>query len=211
MVDPADPLPPADEREHLLDALADLVDARGFEHFVSSPIVRPAVEFFPDAWTPDVHGVHRLAMRLLRNAGLDDLQVEVEIFAEGEVPEGDPLVRSERHQGAAAWFAGIHDGVVLFGANVQQLGDPLGVTAAMAHETAHAFRCAHALEEEDLLTEEQLTDLTTVYLGFGVLTTNTLEQAIDRAGAKGGNKGFDAAMTAIEMANLLRRMRERPS
>jgi 6,7-dimethyl-8-ribityllumazine synthase len=48
-------------------------------------------------------------------------------------------------------------------------------------------------------------------VAFGVLTTNTLEQAIDRAGAKGGNKGFDAAMTAIEMANLLRRMRERPS
>ncbi len=41
-------------------------------------------------------------------------------------------------------------------------------------------------------------------MGFGVLTTNTVEQAIDRAGAKAGNKGFDAAMTAIEMANLLR-------
>jgi len=40
----------------------------------------------------------------------------------------------------------------------------------------------------------------------GVLTTNTLEQAIDRAGGKAGNKGFDAAMTAIEMANLLRRL-----
>ncbi len=37
---------------------------------------------------------------------------------------------------------------------------------------------------------------------FGVLTTETLEQAIDRAGAKGGNKGWDAAMTAIEMADL---------
>ena len=47
-----------------------------------------------------------------------------------------------------------------------------------------------------------------VPVAFGVLTTNTLEQAIDRAGAKGGNKGFDAAMTAVEMANLLRRLRE---
>ncbi len=48
---------------------------------------------------------------------------------------------------------------------------------------------------------------TGVPIAFGVLTTNTLEQAIDRAGAKGGNKGFDAAMTAIEMANLLRSLR----
>lgn len=42
---------------------------------------------------------------------------------------------------------------------------------------------------------------------FGVLTCDTLEQAIDRAGAKSGNKGFDAAMTAVEMGNLMRRLR----
>lgn len=39
---------------------------------------------------------------------------------------------------------------------------------------------------------------------FGVLTTDTIEQAIERAGTKAGNKGFEAAMSAIEMANLLR-------
>jgi 6,7-dimethyl-8-ribityllumazine synthase len=42
---------------------------------------------------------------------------------------------------------------------------------------------------------------------FGVLTTETLEQAINRAGAKAGNKGFDAAMTAVEMASLIRSLR----
>ena len=41
---------------------------------------------------------------------------------------------------------------------------------------------------------------------FGVLTCDTLEQAINRAGAKAGNKGFDAAVTAIEMVNLLRQL-----
>ena len=51
---------------------------------------------------------------------------------------------------------------------------------------------------------------TGVPVAFGVLTTNTLEQAIDRAGAKGGNKGFDAAMTAIEMASLMRVLRQEP-
>jgi 6,7-dimethyl-8-ribityllumazine synthase len=45
-------------------------------------------------------------------------------------------------------------------------------------------------------------------VAFGVLTTNTIEQAIDRAGGKSGNKGFDAAMTAIEMADLMRRLRK---
>lgn len=41
---------------------------------------------------------------------------------------------------------------------------------------------------------------------FGVLTTETIEQAIERAGTKAGNKGFDAATSAIEMANLLRQI-----
>jgi 6,7-dimethyl-8-ribityllumazine synthase len=49
---------------------------------------------------------------------------------------------------------------------------------------------------------------TGVPIGFGVLTTNTVEQAVDRAGVKGGNKGFDAALSAIEMANLMRRLRQ---
>lgn len=39
---------------------------------------------------------------------------------------------------------------------------------------------------------------------FGIITSDTLEQAIDRAGTKSGNKGYDAAVTAIEMANLMK-------
>ncbi len=41
---------------------------------------------------------------------------------------------------------------------------------------------------------------------FGVLTTDTIEQAIERAGTKAGNKGFEAAMSAIEMADLLKKL-----
>ena len=56
----------------------------------------------------------------------------------------------------------------------------------------------------------QAAAMTGVPVAFGVLTTNTLEQAIDRAGAKGGNKGYDAAMTAVEMANLMRKLHQVP-
>ena len=45
---------------------------------------------------------------------------------------------------------------------------------------------------------------TDVPVSFGVLTVDTIEQAIERAGTKAGNKGGDAALTAIEMVNLLR-------
>lgn len=45
---------------------------------------------------------------------------------------------------------------------------------------------------------------TGVPIAFGVLTTDSIEQAIERAGSKAGNKGFEAAMAAIEMVNVIR-------
>lgn len=48
---------------------------------------------------------------------------------------------------------------------------------------------------------------TGVPVAFGVLTTDTLEQAVDRAGAKAGNKGSDAALSALEMVDLIKRLK----
>ncbi len=42
---------------------------------------------------------------------------------------------------------------------------------------------------------------------FGILTTNTIEQAMERAGGKDGNKGWDAAVTALEMADLMKKLK----
>jgi 6,7-dimethyl-8-ribityllumazine synthase len=53
----------------------------------------------------------------------------------------------------------------------------------------------------------QVTMQFDVPVAFGVLTTDTIEQAIERAGTKAGNKGIDAALTAIEMVNLLKKLR----
>ncbi len=47
---------------------------------------------------------------------------------------------------------------------------------------------------------------TEIPVSFGVLTTDTIEQAIERAGTKAGNKGWDAAMAAIEMVDLFRKI-----
>jgi len=52
----------------------------------------------------------------------------------------------------------------------------------------------------------QISLSTDVPVSFGILTTNDVEQAIDRAGLKSGNKGFDAAVSAIEMANLMKQL-----
>jgi 6,7-dimethyl-8-ribityllumazine synthase len=50
-----------------------------------------------------------------------------------------------------------------------------------------------------------------VAVSFGVLTTDTIEQALERAGTKAGNKGFDAALAAIELATLYRALAPVPA
>jgi 6,7-dimethyl-8-ribityllumazine synthase len=91
---------------------------------------------------------------------------------------------------------------------------PVTVKALLAQERHHGIVCLGAVirgdtPHFDYVAGEcakglaQLALESGVPVAFGVLTTNSVEQAIDRAGAKSGNKGFDAAMTAIEMANLM--------
>jgi 6,7-dimethyl-8-ribityllumazine synthase len=84
-----------------------------------------------------------------------------------------------------------HDAIVALGAVIR------GETPHFDHVAAQAASGLSAVGLE-----------TGMPVAFGVLTTNTVEQAIDRAGGKSGNKGHDAAITAIEMAGLLRRLRK---
>jgi 6,7-dimethyl-8-ribityllumazine synthase len=71
------------------------------------------------------------------------------------------------------------------------------IRGATAHFEYVAGQAAHGIAAAAATTTE-------VAVSFGVLTTDTIEQALERAGTKAGNKGFDAALTAIELANLFR-------
>jgi len=82
--------------------------------------------------------------------------------------------------------SGSYDAVITLGAVIR------GQTG---HYEFVAGQCAAGVQRVQLDTG--------VPIVFGVLTTESIEQAVERAGAKGGNKGFEAACTAIEMANLL--------
>jgi hypothetical protein len=202
-------LPKPLEREWLWAALQTLVDTRGEETFLTAPIVLPNDKFFPDRWTPDEAGVARLAGRLLDYAGLGHLGVDVEVFTEAtEVREVglDGRASATSHAGAAAWFAGIRGGTCLFGAEADQLEDALGLVGAMAHEVGHAFRRVHRLEHRDRDIEEKLTDVTTIYLGFGVLTTASAARFItkshDNLGSSYAHKK-QGYLAAHEMAFML--------
>jgi len=78
----------------------------------------------------------------------------------------------------------------------------IALGAILRGETAHFEFLA-----QEVTRGLQIASVETgVPIGFGVLTCDTLEQAIDRAGLKSGNKGFETALSAIEMANLIRQM-----
>jgi 6,7-dimethyl-8-ribityllumazine synthase len=82
-----------------------------------------------------------------------------------------------------------YDAVIALGAVIR---------GATPHFDYVAGQCAAGLA--------RASDETGVPVAFGVLTTETIEQAFERAGTKAGNKGADAAMAALELANLLRRL-----
>ncbi|BEH98218.1 6,7-dimethyl-8-ribityllumazine synthase [Edwardsiella ictaluri] len=83
--------------------------------------------------------------------------------------------------------SGRYDAVVALGTVIR---------GGTAHFEFVAGECSSGLASVALNTD--------VPVAFGVLTTETIEQAIDRAGAKAGNKGAEAALTALEMINVLK-------
>jgi len=85
--------------------------------------------------------------------------------------------------------SGEYDAVICLGAVIR---------GATGHYDQVANQCAAGLQRASLDTG--------IPVIFGVLTTDTIEQAVERAGTKSGNKGFEAAGTAIEMADLLRQL-----
>ena len=85
--------------------------------------------------------------------------------------------------------SGEFDAVICLGAVIR---------GATAHFDFVAGQCAAGIQQAQLDTG--------IPVVFGVLTTETIEQAIERAGTKAGNKGYEAAEVAIEMADLLRQL-----
>jgi 6,7-dimethyl-8-ribityllumazine synthase len=127
-----------------------------------------------------VDALVRGAVDALRRCGASDKQIEI-VRAPGafDLPlVARKLALSKRY-----------DAIIALGAVIK---------GATAHFDYVAGECAGGLAS--------VAQDTGVPVSFGVLTTDTIEQAIERSGAKAGNKGADAAVTALELANLLRKI-----
>ena len=168
-------LPEGEEADYLLAGLAKLIRQRGVETFVSAPLLLAEPRFFPDPVQARAEGVSVLLRRLLAYAGLQPERLDIELYTDqspGEVVhEGD-----ENRDHVAAWFMEIADGVYRFGVREAELRDEQALIGTLGHEVAHAYRYHHGLVVPDRATEEQLTDLTTIYLGFGAFTLESSYQ-----------------------------------
>lgn len=163
---------PEEDQHALGRELADLAVAMGPTWLLDAPILLPRPADFPDQWRPDLDGAELMLERLLTCAGLGDVPFTIDAYENDEALLAG-LTGWHRTGGAAAFFAGrSDDGALRFGLDVRQLDDPESLSGVWAHEVAHAFRHVHGLVTADQELEEELTDLTTIALGFGCLTTN---------------------------------------
>ena len=124
----------------------------------------------------------RGAVDALKRHGASDKQIEI-VRAPGAFDL--PLVARKLAQSRR------YDAIVAVGAVIK---------GATAHFDYVAGECAGGLA--------RVAHDTGIPVSFGVLTTDTIEQAIERAGTKAGNKGADAALAALELANLLRKIEQ---
>jgi hypothetical protein len=173
-------LPDEAARAELLEALAGLVERHGRATLLLPPLT-PTTSCFPDRWQPNAAGVTVLAQRLLGYAGLPRLRPEVGLWSDVS-PQLRARSRTHALGHTAALFLGLDGDRARFAVEAGHLEDPEATVAAMAHEVAHAWRAWHGEVVEDQRHEEELTDLTTVYLGFGVLTANAAYRYRSRGG-----------------------------
>lgn len=120
------------------------------------------------------------ALETLRHHGVDEARIEiVRVPGAYELPLAAKIMARR----------GSYDAIIALGCIIR---------GATPHFEYVAGECARGLSQVALECE--------LPVAFGVLTTDSTEQAIERAGVKGGNKGAEAARTALEMVSLLRKL-----
>jgi hypothetical protein len=172
-------IPAKEERDALVAALAELIAEHGHSDFLGSPILTASAAHFPDPWRADEDGAAAMLRRLLWWQRLGDVPFTMEEFDAERTVEvrddhGSTFVRPLH--GVAAWFAGRDGKTLRFGVNVRVLTAPEALAGVLAHEVAHAWRLLKDEWVTDRGHEEQLTDVTTVFLNCGVLTCNNAER-----------------------------------
>ncbi|MBI5534411.1 MAG: hypothetical protein HY898_16930 [Deltaproteobacteria bacterium] len=188
-------LPDRQERERLLLAVRRIATQTSWEPWVRAPVLDASGTWFPDAWSPDRRGVKTLLRRILTYVGLGEAAVHVQIGRGLRAAQFDHQGVGTGGKGAAAWFWGWEGNVCRFGVDKDQLGDLEALVGTLCHEVCHAWRAHHGVVAKDPRVEEQLTDVTAVVLGFGVLVLNSAYRFRTNVVSPGGAAlGWDVSL-----------------
>lgn len=172
-----------DQQDWVLAELGVLLQLLGDGTFVRGPILLPIGDHFPIPWAPDHTHLATFANQVAHHAGLSDHRIRLEITDGQRYAITGGGARCRR-PASAARFGGVRGKTITFLATEHIPASEEGVVAGLAHEVAHGFRAIHGLRHPNHDLEECLTDITEIYLGFGVFSVNeayaTLDEGPDR-------------------------------
>jgi len=174
---PKQPLPD-DQLSWVEAGFAQLDICLGRKCMVTCDVVLPNDHFFPDPYDAGIEAVRVMARRIAGYMQVDPGCFEVSLYTsiDHTLRKDVPIWSGRNCDAAGLYFHQPEDGVYTIGINEDQLADPIRLSATLAHELAHVLLLGGGLVKPDKEDMEPLTDLATVYLGLGVLTSSAAFQ-----------------------------------
>ena len=145
-----------------------LVGKIGPERVRSNPVVLPTPEYFPDKYSGTVECARKMFHRIAAYMGVPAGAVELSFYYEQENTAG-----IHGHRGTAGLYWDV-EGQQKIGVAVSNLKEPVALAAVLAHELGHVCLLGNKLVTSEVQDHEPLTDLLTVCLGLGVMTSNAV-------------------------------------
>ena len=153
-----------------------LLDEFGEDYFLRHPLILPEASFFPDKYDGTEQSVIALVKRICTYVDVDPGSVEVELFTENDdLMEKHRLVGEGNHSGGAAglYISKASEPRKKIAINCSTLKNPTRLVATIAHELGHVILLGGGKISREREDHEYLTDLLTVFLGFGIFTANS--------------------------------------
>lgn len=167
-------LPISDEDQRWVDAaFCRLGTLLGWQRMLTARVALPTAEDFPDRYDATEEAAHAIFVRVAGWMDADANQVEMFLLSDAveSTRQSVPLA-SGKHSGPGGLYIDPENGRKLIGIDQQQLEDPLALVAVLAHEIGHLILLGGGLVDPDSEDMEELNDLLTVFLGFGVFNAN---------------------------------------
>lgn len=163
-----------DERIWVDDGFDRLSRMLGRTRMLDCKVVEPTDEFFPDTFDASEAALERLFRRVCGYMKVDRDKLELAIFPDSnELGDLLPEYHYSSNNPAGLHFGASDQGLPLIGVRASLLKDPSAAVATIAHELCHVILLGGGHMSRDTEDMEPMTDLATVFLGFGIFTANS--------------------------------------